>query len=836
MKKFLSMVLALTMALSLVTVSAGAKDFTDSDEVTYKEAVDVVSELGIVDGYTDGSFNPTGTLTRGAAAKIICNLILGPTTADALSADTAPYSDVPTTNVFAGYIAYCQQQGIISGYADGTFRPSATLTTYAFMKMLLGALGYDSSIEGFTGANWSVQVAKLAMGIGLDDGNEDFVGVQAVTREEACLYAFNTLTADMVEYGSTTTVEVNGATVVVGGSEAEKVRNDRNDYRLEEKNQDTYMQFCEEYFPDLELDDRDTEGDDFARPSNVWLNDDEEIGTYAKTADATFTAEVESGEIYDALNLSRDQKGDAAYTVYIDGVEVENNDDYETLNADGTMDIVDGEDDIKIGDNGVLVEVYKDEARICLTNTYVGQVDSVEEGNSRKDDYVVISDLSDVDPLGQESDDDEFETTAFEEDDIVLYTYSQKENKICSMEAADTVDGEVTRYTVDKSVTLDGEVYEYSYMNDTSVESTGVEYTLYLDSYGYVIYFDEGAVNVANFAYVIEAGTDSARGGNDHWAKLLYMDGTIETVSTKDCYGTAGTAHPSGDDIEENLEESFVTYKEASNGEFTLRTSGSYRSSTDTSEEGKILSNGASNISALNTAHNRANSDTIVLVYDVDDDDASVYTGINEMPDVTVVAGTTAATLKKNSSNYAAALVVYVSDGDTVSNTTSDYIFLRGANVRETVTSDDTYYEFDAVVDGEITTVMLDSSDAATRDVIATLVTPVDGNRPNVLLSSYSVDGDLYTVSMSDDTDVIEAVSEIGEVSGGVVSVDGDGYTLADDVAVFRVNASGDLTAVRESTVRDGTVGANEDDDRYAQFQIVLNSDEEVIGIFFELN
>ena len=44
-----------------------------------------MSAAGVVDGYTDGDFNPTDTLTRGAAAKIICNLILGPTTASALS-------------------------------------------------------------------------------------------------------------------------------------------------------------------------------------------------------------------------------------------------------------------------------------------------------------------------------------------------------------------------------------------------------------------------------------------------------------------------------------------------------------------------------------------------------------------------------------------------------------------------------------------------------------------------------------------------------------------------------------------------------------------------------
>ena len=226
MKKFLSLVLALAMTMSLVTVSAGAKDFTDDSKIEYKEAVDVVSALGIVEGYEDGAFNPQNTLTRGAAAKIICNLLLGTTTASALRADTAPYSDVPTTNTFAGYIAYCQKEGIISGYADGTFKPAATLTGYAFMKMLLGALGYDSSIEGYTGANWSIAVGKRALGIGLDDGNDNFVGVNAVTREEACLYAFNTLKATMVEYGSTTNVSVNGAQVTIGNTEAKNVSQD----------------------------------------------------------------------------------------------------------------------------------------------------------------------------------------------------------------------------------------------------------------------------------------------------------------------------------------------------------------------------------------------------------------------------------------------------------------------------------------------------------------------------------------------------------------------------------------------------------------------------------
>ena len=67
MKKFLSLVLALVMTMSLVTVSAGAKDFTDNSKINYSEAVDVMSAVKVIDGYADGSFNPTATLTRGAA-------------------------------------------------------------------------------------------------------------------------------------------------------------------------------------------------------------------------------------------------------------------------------------------------------------------------------------------------------------------------------------------------------------------------------------------------------------------------------------------------------------------------------------------------------------------------------------------------------------------------------------------------------------------------------------------------------------------------------------------------------------------------------------------------
>ena len=217
MKKLLALVLALVMTMSLVTISAGAKDFDDNADITYVEAVDVMSDLKIVDGDTAGNFNPTNGLTRGAAAKIICNLILGPTTAAELNADTNPFVDVDKNSTFAGYIAYCAKEGIVGGYADGTFKPAAPLTGYAFMKMLLGALGYDAAVEGYTGtADWGVNVAIDMIEAGIDLGDDVEVDA-ALSRDNAAQMAFNTLTATLVKYDTKgTSINIGGVEITTG--------------------------------------------------------------------------------------------------------------------------------------------------------------------------------------------------------------------------------------------------------------------------------------------------------------------------------------------------------------------------------------------------------------------------------------------------------------------------------------------------------------------------------------------------------------------------------------------------------------------------------------------
>ena len=369
MKKFLSLVLALVMTMSLVTVSAGAKDFTDSSKINYKEAVDVMSAAKVIDGYAEGDFRPTNTLTRGAAAKIICNLILGPTTASALVADAAPYKDVPTTNTFAGYIAYCQKEGIISGYADGTFRPGNSLTGYAFMKMLLGALGYDAETENYTGNNWSINVAKRALNIGLDDDlTGDFNGVKAVNREEACLYAFNTLKATMVEYENNNSVTVNGITFTNKSAAKEMANTGKTDGNIKD---DGLMQFAEKYFSKLS---KKPANDDFKRPSTKWVYDGDSVGTYADNADAAVTLGSDKDfktvlTDSDYMNYdSGDVKADAV--VYVNGFEAGT---YKDLKS------------VKLG-VGDVVEAFEndddDVTRIVVIRYLPAQIDEIDDSLS----------------------------------------------------------------------------------------------------------------------------------------------------------------------------------------------------------------------------------------------------------------------------------------------------------------------------------------------------------------------------------------------------------------------------------------------------------------------
>ncbi|SFP50608.1 S-layer homology domain-containing protein [Oscillibacter sp. PC13] len=726
MKKFLSLVLALVMTMSLVTISAGAKDFTDNSKITYEEAVAVVSEIGVVDGYTDGSFNPQNNLTRGAAAKIICNLILGPTTASALSADTAPFKDVPATHEFAGYIAYCAQQGIISGYADGTFRPAAPLTGYAFLKMLLGGLGYDAQIEGFVGGNWSVQVAKTALGNKLTSGNDDFVGTKTVNREEACLYTFNTLKADMVEYDSKTSVNVNGAEVVIGNTKAQKIASEEAAGYDDTLNKDN-LQFAEKYFPKLTRTKNYT--DNFGRPAAEWKFKSTIIGTYADDSDliATYTAKAKKGDLYSLVGSST-VKGiedkDYDLTVYVDGDEVKTPAvaDLFVKNSSGAAE---GKSTKAPGvtGNGVLTEVYMDDdnnVTIVIINTYLAK--ATADYNSTKGTLSIESVATGewVAPMGTTIDNDDVNVEEFKEDDYILVTYSYMSDAIESAVKAEVVTGEVSEYTVTDYVIMDGTTYKYDKMVGTGDHGKDVEYAIgedaivVLDAYGYILYVDN-AVSTSNYVWIQDAAGASGL-NKSAIAQAYFADGTADEISVakvsfvteRDNDGkVTETATVKNGDCIEVLDElnGWYTFSKTSAGKYNLTNTKLITGGGFVDLDGEVQIVMSDRVRFLFNNGPKANDSTVMVVID-EDGDPTVYTGVKEIPDI-YASGAVRVEWVENTSGYAKYVAVDLSDATTSSvddQAVADYLMLLKPTPNKTVIADDTYYQYKVIIDGEETT------------------------------------------------------------------------------------------------------------------------------------
>ena len=819
MKKFLSLVLALVMTMSLVTVSAGAKDFSDDDSITYQEAVDVISEIGVVDGYTGGDFKPTDVLTRGAAAKIICNLILGPTTASALSASSAPFKDVPVSNTSAGYITYCAQEKIINGYSDGTFRPTATLSGNAFMKMLLGALGYDSAIEGYTGANWTVAVIKQAAGIGLDDGNDEFVGSKAVTREEAALYAFNMLQATMVEYDAKTSVDINGATVTIAGDKAKEVAQGSYDNNMHKPN----LQFAERYFDKL---DKTETTDDFARPATKWTFKGDKIGTYADAADVTYTSNVKLGDIYSDLDMSEKDKN---AEVYYNGVEA----DDVAVSKGNTVKVSSSSANNKLVADGSTVEVFYDEdnndVTICIIDTYVGTISSKEEKVS--DPYVVVNSESlvtekdastSVSISGSKA---RFETNTdnFEEDDVVLFTYSQSADEIKSVVKAESVEGTLDKYTLGKNLTLADTEYKYSkniafsFGSETSM-TTKSDYVIYLDTNGMVIYVDEQEFDASQYAYVLYTQSSNSRFGKDQ-VQLVMSDGSVKTVDTDDDYTS--------------LEGTIVYYRADDKGEYALRQAANVHkngSIVTTEDDGTypistngVLRNGATDFDMKNT---RAaittktgttvygNSETVFVVAESNargKTDYSVYKGIKNAPTIMSDDPTTSPAVETK-----AVEMVYTTSGSSdvvtfafidatgayVTNGKRDVVFLAAESATKMITDGDNnqYYLYNAVVDDEITTVKVKAAqDAgsvvlAGNDTVNQVVTNADYNNKGLLTSADAISTSDYTTLKGTGVWKLSGSYSIG--LGGTTASASVRYTVASDAKMYYIDTDGVITKI----------------------------------------
>ena len=184
------------------TMFAGAA-FTDQADIEAAEAVDMLTALGVIDGYEDGSFQPNETVTRAEMAKMIYTIRNGGNaTVTQYEGYKTPFADVENTGHWAkGYIAYCYANGIIDGKSATSFDPDATVTGTEAAKMALVLIGYDAERAGLEGSSWTTNTINLATQKDLfKDFSISITG--GCDRQYAAQLLYNTLWACTVRWSS----------------------------------------------------------------------------------------------------------------------------------------------------------------------------------------------------------------------------------------------------------------------------------------------------------------------------------------------------------------------------------------------------------------------------------------------------------------------------------------------------------------------------------------------------------------------------------------------------------------------------------------------------------
>ena len=800
MKKLLALVLALVMTMSLVTISNAA--FKDADKITadHEEAVEVMSAIGVLVGDEKQNFNAKDNLTRAQAAKIISYLLLGNKTAEALVGSNK-FSDVAATNWAAGFIDYCASESIVSGVGDGKFDPNGQLTGYQFAKMLLGALGYDATIQGFTGTDWQINVSKIANLVGLFEGL-NIKGTDVLNREQAAQMAFNTLKSPLVEYNNKGgNVTINGAVIGISASDYEYVtttiakEQTISKQYLSNTNKGIYtVEFAERYYPDLTL---TADEDDFGRPARTWAYNKETVGTFVNYDQlvAEYTVKVTGKTMY--TDIGYKNINDYATYAFENGKTVKNFDADKVLTKNNDKAVL-------TSGKGVLTQVFVNDTdetiTIVVIHTYLAKATAdynakkeyltVEVYGNNEDSKILLEDAANI--------------VDVKDGDYLLVNIADGEIVAVS-EPTVVTDTKITKYSVDNSLpsalTAGGTAYDSAkdlnmapdklkeYDKDALVDYT---YNLYIDQYGYVIGVKQYSGEAKYLFLVGYDKTTSYLTKKTADAAVILADGTMQTVKidltkseenllVKDKNGKLTNTR-----IDQNYYpelstkgnaryNAWFTYSVDKNDVYTLDVADHYVNVKATSTFDSI---NVENV-RLTDAKKRAygNDDSIYITVETkanatDDGIAinkvkNVYTGVQN---INLKVETTAATDNKSNKIENSVFAVYDDDGyiiaavvrGTEGTASENYAYaVKGAQNEYLLGDDDYYYwDFKAIQDGEYKTLTVKTEYKSTINTIKSLLTSnkVAGD-PALLKLTLDKDGYVTEVEVvTDDAKKIDSV------------------------------------------------------------------------------
>ena len=839
LKRVLGLALASVMVLSMMVVGASAAnydDFTDKDEIVNTEAVQMLVELGVLQGKDTGAFDPTGIITRGEMAKIIC-VVLNKGQ-DPNLGTVASYSYTDTVGHWAaGYIEYCTQLGIVAGKGDGTFAPNDTVTATEAAKMLLVALGYSAQYEGMTGANWAVATNVLANKNGLYDGLA--INVDAgLTRDNAAQMMYNALDADTVTYdydiipngdsvSALATAKETGVTLLTDKFGVTKVEAIvvANEYATAYGSGEGAL---DEGKTKIEVVSEDDGGNGLGADGTYDVSTPvdmlgKQVTMFIKYKNANSLSDKDA-VVYGSPIVS----GKNNIVTVTDGSYVENHGTTKGLlyKNDLTVDY----DKVTVLKNYEAQTIVAGSERIndTLNQIQGGTLTLIDNDNDDEVEYVIYTEYTagvvtnystsgdgSIKVTGIDKYDDAADVVGFDDvakgDFVLAIEYGGK----LYVEVPETVTGDLQSFSISKAtVKLDETTYDisdivasvngadketyaiYDYLNEDNILGTTATY--YLDNNGYVVAVCDADETYGNYAVILskqayEAGSGTSL-GKDARVKVLLADGTIDTY---DVYSIGGKKPgETGYTAKETDVNQYDIYSYAITDDGDIKL-GTERGPVTTTTSGMSYTKGSSTLSLDGTKY-AVTSSTVFLYYDGGD----VVRYVGKTSSDIDLDGSVKMAVATSDNNHKEAAVVFVND-TAEPQYDGNYLYIY----KEKVTKNSDGYEADVILaDGTIETITIDSTtfEAIQHD---------DGGM--------KVNAGMYRYSVSDDVYSLETTAADGLVISGTITATrsdyitvGDSYTLTSDTIVA-YGATNKTASVGEALNRGDKVAfvINEDDE-----------------------
>lgn len=148
-----SLKVILSALLLTVTQAASAAAFSDTANTRYAAAFDHLSQKGIIQGYNDGTARPYFAINRAEALKVM--LSMHPEYAQRVEwykshmPGISLFVDTQQTAWYAPYLETAYEAGLVTGYPDRTFRPTAYVTAEEAITMMMRT--YKLGLNGTSG-------------------------------------------------------------------------------------------------------------------------------------------------------------------------------------------------------------------------------------------------------------------------------------------------------------------------------------------------------------------------------------------------------------------------------------------------------------------------------------------------------------------------------------------------------------------------------------------------------------------------------------------------------------------------------------------------------------